>query len=191
MNILFVDTETTGLPLWKEPSDHPGQPHIVDLAVELCREDGSSLLSYDAVINPSIAIPEDVASLHGITTEVALRDGISLNAGWSAFRDMFDEADLIVGHNISFDIRMLRILSARATGEKWSNTLPTFCTMRMSTNHCKLEPATKRHAEHYKNPRLGEAYEHFFGEPLIDGHRARPDVEACRRIYFHLKGMTQ
>ena len=27
MTILFFDTETTGLPLWREPSDHPDQPN--------------------------------------------------------------------------------------------------------------------------------------------------------------------
>lgn len=37
--ILFYDTETNGLPLWREPSNHPGQPHITQLAAELCDAD--------------------------------------------------------------------------------------------------------------------------------------------------------
>lgn len=32
---LFYDNETNGLPLFKEPSNHPGQPHIVQLAAVL------------------------------------------------------------------------------------------------------------------------------------------------------------
>ena len=33
MRLLMFDTETTGLPLWKDPSDHPDQPHLVQLAL--------------------------------------------------------------------------------------------------------------------------------------------------------------
>lgn len=40
---LVFDTETTGLPIWKEPSDHPDQPHVVDIAWTLFAEDGSEI----------------------------------------------------------------------------------------------------------------------------------------------------
>lgn len=33
--LCFWDTETQFLPLWKEPSEHPDQPHIVELAAVL------------------------------------------------------------------------------------------------------------------------------------------------------------
>ena len=37
--ILFYDTETTGLPLWSQPSEHPDQPRVVQLAALLCDEE--------------------------------------------------------------------------------------------------------------------------------------------------------
>lgn len=186
MRVLFFDTETTGLPVWKEPSDHPDQPHIVDIAIDLW--DGDQLTrQFDAIVNPGIEIPEDVSSIHGITTEMARDTGITKEALLEAFMDMAQGADLIVGHNVSFDIRMIRIEAAKARGEKWDNPLPTFCTMRKSTNHCKILSAKPRHEQDWKWPRLTEAFAHFFNEEIPDAHRARPDCDASRRIFFHLK----
>jgi len=54
MNIaLAFDTETTGLPLFKEPSEHPDQPHIVQLAAVLVDLDTRrELASMDVIVKP-------------------------------------------------------------------------------------------------------------------------------------------
>lgn len=186
MHILFFDTETTGLPLWKEPSDHPDQPHIVDLAIELW-SNGEMADSFDAIVNPGVPIPDEIAEIHGITTERAIAEGIAKADAVNRFHAFVRQADLIVGHNVSFDIRMMRIETARVTGDKWENMLPTFCTMRKTTNVCKIPSAKPRHAQDWKWPRLGEAVHHMFGEEFEDAHRAAPDCAATRRIYFELQ----
>lgn len=191
MNILIFDTETTGLPIWKEPSDHPDQPHVVDIACDLFAGPGELIDRYDAIINPGIEIPTVVSDIHGITTDLARDEGVAEDVALARFMDMVRRADLIVGHNISFDIRMMRIMAARLTGDKWENPLPTFCTMRKSTNHCQLEKAKPRFSGDWKAPKLSEAYQHFFGEELANAHRARPDADAAGRIYFHLMSMEK
>lgn len=191
MNILFLDTETTGLPIWKEPSDHPDQPYVVDIAADLIADDLSKTESFDAIINNGIEIPAEMTAIHGISTADALADGIMPDQALNHFFDMVRRADLIVGHNISFDIRMMRIMAARVHGEKWDNPLPTFCTMRKSTNHCKILSSKPRHPEDWKWPNLGEAVQHFFNEEHSNAHRARPDCDAARRIYFHLRSLEQ
>jgi DNA polymerase III subunit epsilon len=191
MNILIFDTETTGLPLFREPSDHPDQPHVVDIACDLFAGPGDLLDRFDAIINPGVDIPAEASDVHGITTERARDEGIDPDEALGRFFDLAARADLIVGHNISFDIRMMRIMSARLRGEKWENPLPTFCTMRKSTNHCQILKAKPRFSEDWKSPKLVEAYQHFFGEDLADAHRARPDADAAGRIYFHLMSMEK
>lgn len=189
MNILVFDTETTGLPLWKEPSDHPDQPFIVDIAADLIGPDREIVATLDAIIDNGIEIPEEMSALHGITTEIAKADGIAPDQAINAFLDMVQRADLIVGHNVSFDVRMMRIMVAKSHGAKWDNPLPIFCTMRKSTNVCKLLGPKARFDEDWKWPTLAEAVRHFFDEDHGDAHRARPDCDAARRVYFALKDM--
>ncbi|MFZ5743427.1 MAG: 3'-5' exonuclease [Pseudomonadota bacterium] len=187
MNILVFDTETTGLPLWNDPSDHPDQPYIVDIAASLYDGTGLETSRFDAIVKPGVPIPDELARLHGITTEMAMEHGIEMSEAHARFIALVREADLIVGHNVSFDIRLARIQAARVTGEKWDNPLPTFCTMRRTTNMCRILKAKPRFSEDWKWPNLTEAVRHFFGEDHSNAHRARPDCDAAARIYFHLK----
>ena len=76
MNLaLAYDTETTGLPLWNDPSDDPRQPHIVQLAAALVDIDTRrTIASMDVIVKPDgWTIPDDTVAVHGITTEHALR----------------------------------------------------------------------------------------------------------------------
>lgn len=187
MNTLVFDTETTGLPLWNDPSDHPDQPYIVDIAASLFDPTGLEIDRFDAIVKPGVPIPEELARLHGITTEMAMESGIEIAEAHANLMALVDKASLIVGHNVSFDIRLARIQAARATGEKWDNPLPTFCTMRRTTNICKILKANPRCHNDWKWPNLTEAVRHFFAEDHSNAHRARADCDATARIYFHLK----
>lgn len=185
--ILVFDTETTGIPLWNDPSDDPRQPHIVDMACSLFDATGLEVDRFDAIINPGVEIPAEVAEIHGITTDIAKAEGINPGHALNRFLGLIDRASLVVGHNVSFDIRMVRILAARMAGEKWDNPHQTFCTMRRTTNICRILKASPRTHNDWKWPSLIEAVKHFFGEDHANAHRARPDCDAAARIYFHLK----
>ena len=185
MKVLIFDTETTGLPLWREPSSHPGQPHIVDLACELRDGDTMELIGeLDCVINPGVPISPEAAAIHGITDEIAVAEGREPKEALRDFFALVDQADKIVAHNIDFDARMVRIAAFRLWNREWVAPVPTFCTMKAMTDVCRIPAANGRRG--YKWPKLTEAIRHVFGEELPDAHRARPDMLACRRIYFHL-----
>jgi DNA polymerase III subunit epsilon len=186
--LLFFDTETTGLPLWRDPSDDPRQPHLVQLAALLCGDDGQIAEEYSTIVNPGPGVrfePEAVAA-HGITPERAAAEGCEPKVALASFFEMVRQAELIVGHNVSFDVRIIRIASARLYTRKWEPTVPTFCTMKRSTNICRIPHANQRHPNDWKWPRLEECIRHFFGESLEGAHDALVDVRACHRVYFHL-----
>ena len=54
MPLIFVyDTETTGIPLFDQPSDDPRQPHIVEVAAGLFdMETGARFGEYHAIVRP-------------------------------------------------------------------------------------------------------------------------------------------
>lgn len=191
MKVLIFDTETTGLPLWKEPSDHPDQPHVVDISCELWDADERTQLEqFDAVINIGVPIPPETTAIHGVTDAMAA-EGVAPIDAWAVFHEMVKKADLIAGHNVSFDIRMMRILAARVTGEKWEPMQPTFCTMRKSTNLVKIEKPNARFSGDWKWPNLTETVRHFFDEDHADAHNAGGDCAAARRVYFHLMDLEK
>ncbi|HEY8351659.1 MAG TPA: hypothetical protein VIK87_03855, partial [Sphingomonadales bacterium] len=63
MRILFYDTETTGLPLFSEPSSDPRQPHIVQAAAVLVDAGTRKAISSINLISrpDGWEIPEEVA----------------------------------------------------------------------------------------------------------------------------------
>ncbi|MCB2251822.1 3'-5' exonuclease [Pseudomonas chlororaphis] len=197
--ICFFDTETTGLPLFRDPSDDPRQPHIVDICALLYTPQGELVDSFEAMVRPDgWVIPDDVAVIHGITTEMALEQGIPEEEAVAGFMSIMAQAGLRVAHNVSFDDRILRIGLKRFFGEEVADEFkagPKYCTCQASTNIVQCPPTERMIAagrgRQFKQPSVAEALLHFTGEVLVGGHRARPDTEACARIYFAMNPPAQ
>lgn len=189
--ILVYDTETTGLPLFRQPSDHRDQPHLVEIA-GLLYDDDKLVDAFEAIIRPDgwFSGPEALAA-HGITHERAMDEGIAEADALAGILALQARALLRVAHNESFDQRIVRIAIKRyrdeTTAREWE-AAPTFCTCNAATPLCQLPPTPKmiaaRLGKRFKNPNLAEALHHFTGETHVDAHRARSDAEACARIYF-------
>ena len=199
MNLkLFFDTETTGLPDFKAPSESAHQPHIVQLAALLVDMDTrETIQSMDVICRPDgWTIPDEVAAVHGITTEHAAEVGIPEHLAVSMFMELW-AGRARVAHNEQFDARIVRIALMRFHSEEaadiWKSG-PTECTARLATPICALPPTEKMKAVgrfHHKTPNLGEAYRHFTGKGLENAHSAMADVLACRDVYFAIKGAQQ
>lgn len=199
MNLkLFYDTETTGLPDFKAPSESAHQPHIVQLAALLVDMDTrETIQSMDVICRPDgWTIPDEVAAVHGITTEHAAEVGIPEHLAVSMFMELW-VGRARVAHNEQFDARIVRIALMRFHSEDaadiWKSG-PTECTARLATPICALPPTEKMKAVgrfHHKTPNLGEAYRHFTGKELENAHSAIADVMACRDVFFAIKGAQQ
>lgn len=183
--ILVFDSETTGLPDWKAPSESEHQPHIVEIAALLHTAEGAVIDSYKAIVRPNgWTIPDDIAQLTGITHEMAMDVGIPEAEALEGFLAMYARAGIRAAHNATFDDRIVRIAMMRyrdeAAADAFKDATQKYCTCSQSRGPVGLK----------KLPTLAEAYKHFFGEDLVEQHRAMPDAQACSRIYFALQGIT-
>jgi len=193
--ILFVDVETTGFLQERLPIDDPSQPYIVQLAAQLCEEDGAVLAGFSLIVDPGIGtvrIPKQASDVHGITEERAAQFGVSAELALSAFTHLYQRADLVCAHNIKFDRGCIEALISRHYQRVMPLRKPLFCTMEAATPVLNLPPTEKMLAAGFdkpKTPKLEECVRHFFGEDLDGAHDAMVDVIACRRVYFHIKGL--
>lgn len=206
MNLaLFYDSETQGLPLFSEPSEDPRQPHIVQLAACLVDLDTRrTLASMDVIVRPDgWTIPDEVAAIHGISTERALAVGIPESLAVRMFLELWGGRPRIA-HNESFDARMVRIAMKRFTDPHVEDeVLPTSdewkageakCTQLLATPILKLPPTEKMRKAgrfHHKSANLGEAYQHFTGKQLEGAHSAMVDVRACMDVFFAITAPQQ
>lgn len=191
--ILFMDTETTGFYQDRLPVDHELQPHIVQLAAQLCSTDGAPVAGFSLIIDPGVEIPERAANVHGITTEKAVQFGVSAQSALSMFVHLYQRSELIVAHNIKFDKAVMETGISRYYGKPTPlDKKPIFCTMEAATPIVNLPPTDRMLAAGFnkpKPPKLEECIRHFFDETLENAHDAMVDLIACRRVYFHLKGL--
>ncbi|WP_034301001.1 3'-5' exonuclease [Herbaspirillum sp. RV1423] len=193
---LIYDTETTGLPVWSQPSDHPDQPRVIELAAELIDTDSREVIAcMSFIIKPEgWTIPPEITTLTGISNELANAVGVPMKMVLPCFMALWAESDRRVAHNESFDMRMIRIELMRAAGyqqfaDEWK-AAPAFCTQASSTNILNLPPTEKMRAKNMKGPKspnLSEAYEFFTGQKFEGAHRASADVAACRTVFFGIR----
>lgn len=179
--ILSFDTETTGLPIWSVPSESEEQPHIVQLGAILFDEETKEIKQeFDVIVKPDgWIIPDEVAEIHGITTERAMDEGIAEKEALEQFLDVYGKAKLRIAHNTTFDNRIIRIALKRylpdlISDEEWKNKDAYYCTL---INARKIMGGKTGHT-------LSECYLHFTGKELENAHTAMADARACMEIYL-------
>ncbi len=201
---IFYDTETTGFPVWGEPSNSKLQPHIVQLALAMVNLETRSIVqSLDFIIKPDgWDIPKEVSDIHGITHEMAMDVGIEESQVIKMFHRFMIENNqqscrFRVAHNESFDQRIIRIATKRYLDSGLADFFKAgdaYCTMKSATHIVNLPPTDKMLAAGFnrpKNPNLSEAYEFFTGKELDGAHNAMVDVKACIDVYFGIQDYNE
>lgn len=189
MNLLFFDTETTGLWDKRLPCGHEGQPRIVQIAAILA--DAASreeIMRIDLIVLRDQPIPEASSKVHGTTTEVSQAIGLTEGPVLDVFCDMVAVADLLVAHNIEFDVNVVnnaaRLLSGNPKIDVFAGK-KQFCTMLAAVPVCKFP--NQNGYRGYAWPKLERAIPHLLGREPTAAHRAVGDVIDCRDLFFFLQ----
>ena len=170
MKRIFVDTETTGT---------SKVSRIVELAYALY-DDRAEIDRYSELVKPEdFQIPQKSIDVHGITQEKAM-EGEPLEKVIDDFITACEEADLLIAHNISFDMNVI-LYEMKRTENYDILEIPVdsaYCTMLGLTQYCDLPDN--------KWPALEELYEKVFDEKPDQTHRALDDLDLLTDCYFEL-----
>ncbi|HOX76441.1 MAG TPA: DNA polymerase III subunit alpha [Bacteroidales bacterium] len=183
---LIFDTETTGLPRnYEAPvTDVDNWPRAVQLAWQLHDTDGSLVEARDFIIKPdNFTIPYNAAKVHGITTEFAAENGDDLKLVLEQFIDALQQATVIVGHNVDFDMKIIGAEFVRTRFENYFEGKIKVDTDRESLNYCALPGGI---GGGFKLPKLGELHQKLFGDGFAEAHNAAADVRATARCFLEL-----
>ena len=185
---LFFDTETNGLPRnWKAPvSDLSNWPRMIQVAWILCSGDGERLESASYIIRPEgFEIPAEASAVHGITTEIALNEGVKLNEVLLKFAELTQKAQYLVAHNISFDEKIIGAELLRKQVPSRINSLNQLCTMKASTDYCRIPGPYG-----FKWPKLSELHIKLFGVDFEGAHDAFADIDATERSFWKMRELN-
>jgi DNA polymerase III epsilon subunit-like protein len=205
MKFIVYDTETTGLPASKnaEVTSTELWPYIVQF----------SYVKYDTEINCLeekdyiIKIPEKTImdekniAIHGITNEMSQLKGVNIKTVVDEFIHDIEDVDLVIGHNLEFDLKMMVVELFRIMNESTDKVVKQiyqekmnqlyslnkyYCTMKKSINICKLPNPYKKYKDQYKYPRLDELHMHLFGTKPQKLHNSLNDVMVTFRCFYKL-----
>lgn len=107
-----IDIETTGF--------SPTYDSIIELAAIKYRDD-NIVDSYTTLINPEIPIADEISSLTGIS-DFDVNDKPIISEVINEFISFIGD-DLIVGHNVGFDINFINVNLKQPISNKYINTL--------------------------------------------------------------------
>lgn len=179
---LYIDTETSDY----HERDAPSLP--VQIAAILATE-GRVVATLSCILSQRCwqgirlnPIADRVIIKHGITSEICDAFGWPPDAVINRLRQMADRAEVVVAHNIEFDIEVLE----HACGVQRVPPLlirSKFCTMRESAGILRI-PSSGRYAiDGWKAPKLTEAYRWFAKKEMTNAHDALHDAFGCRLVH--------
>jgi len=196
MRLLIFDTETTGLPIGRNPSilEKDAWPYIVQLSYILYDTETNIVIDYiDSIIKTpeNISISKESENIHRISNSKMREFGLNIKTELKLFNEAITKCDIIIGHNISFDKRVVMVECLRNSIYQQftvaQNRKPEFCTMKNSVNICKIPVINKKGEQYYKYPKLIELHKHLFNSVPNGLHNSMVDVIACLRCYIKIK----
>jgi DNA polymerase-3 subunit alpha len=184
---LIFDTETTGLPRnFNAPiTDTDNWPRCIQIAWQLHDEFGKLIEHQDFLIKPEgFNIPYDAERIHGISTELAQEEGVTLAEMLEQFTAVLSRAKFVVGQNVGFDVNIMGCELYRMGVESTLTTMPVLDTCTEVTADLLKIPGGR--GGKFKLPTLTELHQYLFGVPFGEAHNATADVEATTRCFLEL-----
>ena len=108
---IFFDCESTGIPRFERPAEHPEQPYLVSVTAWLVDEESGEEIAkpFYRIIAPSgWKIPPRATAVHGIDDARAAREGRPMPEVMAELGQLHDRAEVFVCWGAGFDEKLLR-----------------------------------------------------------------------------------
>lgn len=184
---LIFDTETTGLPgNYNAPvTATDNWPRCIQIAWQLHDEYGRLIENQDYLVRPDgFNIPYDAERIHGISTELALEQGVPLQEVLVKFNEALEKSEFVVGQNVGFDLNIMGCEFYRLGMQNRLAEMPVLDTCTEITAELLQLPGGR--GGRFKLPTLTELHQYLFNEPFSEAHNATADVEATTRCFLQL-----
>lgn len=186
MTYLFFDTETTGVPKnYKAPSSdlENWSCRLVQLSWIVKNDKQEELSRGNFIIKPDgFEIPAEASAIHGISTERAMAEGLELKKVVYYFLGACRLSDVLVGHNVSYDVHVVGAEMIRCFQKDYIETQETIDTMLASVDFCKIPGKFG-----FKWPKLMELHQKLFGCDFDNAHDSSADIAATEKCFWELK----
>ncbi|SEN50139.1 DNA polymerase-3 subunit epsilon [bacterium A37T11] len=180
--LLFVDTETTGLPQnWQAPYERTDLwPSAVQIAWVICNRDGRELKRENFYISDNdIPVSDTSLAIHKLDSVFLTKNGLPRKEVMGLLaQDLWTYEPLIIGHYMQFDYAVIRVDFERAQITNNLPSLPLFCTM--------LASRVLVRGAYEKYMRLEELYATLFQKKSPDLHDAMQDAVVTARCFFEM-----
>ena len=186
---IIFDTETTGLPLQRNSSIYKTNewPHTIQLSYIVMDDETHEILvevNDYILINDDVVITEKSFEVHKISREFLKENGIPMHEALNKFISHMQDCIHAVGHNVSFDKRMVLVEGIR--NKIQVNMKNTFCTMKNGTDICAIKRISQAGNEYFKYPNLMELHHFLFDHDVKNLHDASVDIIVCMRCYYKM-----
>lgn len=178
---IFLDLETTGLAPRNKNGyvDYKETDKYKDcrvIQIYMCLYNDNTLIDeIHTYIDPKIPIPEKAKEITKITDEQVKNKKFTKDI-INKIKSFLKLGNIIIGHNIEFDISILASELYRLEEKDLAKNLfekKQFCTMK---NAYKIQKGGKY-------IKLETLYSMFYKEKLGNSHDAKVDVLMCKKIY--------
>lgn len=187
MRFAVIDTESSGLPVYKDasgkpvPADAPGQPRLAELGMLLLNEDFSIAEEYRGLVKPDGWVMEPGATaVNGLTTEYLIEHGKPVAEVLAVYQQTIREGFAVAAFNAQFDCKVMRGELRRAGLDDLFMLTKNVCLMRKA-NGVILRPDGKKGWPKLEHCRAA------LGLDNEGAHRVGADVRSALAVLLHLR----
>lgn len=186
--IMVFDTETTGLPERNASiKEHDKWPYITQLSFivyNIYTNRIEKFYNNYVKLHDNVFIDNEAEKITGITKDYLNEKGVNIKIVINDFNNILKRCNLIIGHNLSFDKRLIMVECFRNNIKQYFTYFHNKITLRKN-EYCTMQNTKKLNNNKYF--KLVNLFNHLFDYIPENLHDSRIDILITLKIYIKLQ----